>query len=394
MRHASVPVSLLRLVATALLAACDAGGATSAEGTTGATGDLTSASGVATASGTGGQGTTSSGAGGGGAGGGLAAGFVYSPYKDVGIDMNWNTNVISSKVTGASSTAPLLGVIPAKLATVTWAFAAGECGAESWAGIGADALATANVQGFVDAGKSYILSTGGAAGSFTCGSDESFGAFLQRYDSPALLGVDFDIEAGQSAADIDALVKRVKYAQGAHPTLRWSFTLATLAPSLAGSTVAVSMGSDAPDPLGAAGQTTMSAIAANGLSGYLINLMVMDYGGASQSVCVVGANGRCDMGQSAIQAAMDLHDHYGVPYSQIELTPMIGGNDVVDEVFSLADADALSDFVKANGLAGLHFWSVDRDTDCALGYASPTCNSYGRAGTLGFTQRFLANLGY
>ena len=32
------------------------------------------------------------------------------------------------------------------------------------------------------------------------------------------------------------------------------------------------------------------------------------------------------------------------------------------------------------------------DNDCAPGSASPTCNSYGQAGTLGFTQRFVNNL--
>ncbi|WP_256260017.1 hypothetical protein [Burkholderia ubonensis] len=36
---------------------------------------------------------------------------------------------------------------------------------------------------------------------------------------------------------------------------------------------------------------------------------------------------------------MNLHDHWGVPYSQMELTPMIGGNDVAGETVTPADAD-------------------------------------------------------
>lgn len=47
------------------------------------------------------------------------------------------------------------------------------------------------------AGKQYILSTGGAAGSFTCSSDAGFQSFIQKYLSANLVGVDFDIEAGQ-----------------------------------------------------------------------------------------------------------------------------------------------------------------------------------------------------
>ena len=40
------------------------------------------------------------------------AGFVFSPYKDITISMNWNTNVISTAVTGTLS--PVLSVMPAK----------------------------------------------------------------------------------------------------------------------------------------------------------------------------------------------------------------------------------------------------------------------------------------
>lgn len=107
--------------------------------------------------------------------------------------------------------------------------------------------------------------------------------------------------------------------------------------------------------------------------------------------CVV-ANGTCQMGQSAIQAAMNLHDHWGVPYSQMELTPMIGGNDVAGETFTPADADTTAAFVKQNGLVGGHFWSFDRNVDCPPGAASSTCNSIGGVGTLGYTNRFASDL--
>jgi hypothetical protein len=292
--------------------------------------------------------------------------------------MNWNTTVISTAVTGSAQ--PVLSVLPAKAKALTWAFATGECGNENWGGLTPYAVASANVQNFVSAGRFYILSTGGAAGSFTCGTDAGFAKFINTYNSANLLGVDFDIEAGQSQIDINNLVQRVAAAQQTYPKLRFSFTLAT-------------EGGNVTQSLGNAGVMTMQAIKSYGLQRYLINLMVMDYGSTSPSNCVVASNGRCDMGRSAIQAAINLHNAYGVPYSQIELTPMVGGNDTQDETFSLDDVATLATFAKQNGLAGVHFWSLDRDHDCAPGYASPTCNSYGQAGTLGFTNSFISNLG-
>jgi len=292
--------------------------------------------------------------------------------------MNWNTNVISTAVTGTLS--PVLSVKPAKLKEVTWAFATGACGSETWGGLAPAAVAAANVQNFVSAGVKYVISTGGAAGSFTCANDTDFETFVNRYASSSLAGIDFDIEAGQSQADIDNLVARVKASQSKHPGLRWSFTLATL-------------GGNAPQSLGSMGVTVMASIKSHALTGYIVNLMAMDYGSAIASNCTLNSSGKCDMGKSAIQSAINLHNYYGVPYSAIEITPMIGGNDATDEIFSIADASTLSTWVKANGGAGIHFWSLDRDHDCALGYASATCNSYGTAGNWGFTNAFISDLG-
>jgi len=303
---------------------------------------------------------------------------TYGPYKDITVSMNWNTNVISTAVTGTLS--PVLSVKPAKLKMITWAFATGACGSETWGGLAPAAVAAANVQNFVNAGTKYIISTGGAAGSFTCASDADFETFVNRYASSSLAGIDFDIEAGQSAADIDNLVARVKASQSKHPGLRWSFTLATL-------------GGNSPQSLGSMGVTVMNSIKSHGLTGYIVNLMAMDYGSAIASNCTLNASGKCDMGKSAIQSAVNLHNYWGVPYSQIEITPMIGGNDATDETFSIADVTTLSNWVKANGASGIHFWSLDRDKDCAPGYASATCNSYGSAGTWGFTNAFISALG-
>ena len=351
--------------------------------------------------GSGGGGAGGSGGGGSGGGGGSTGGagdaLVFSPYKDTSINMNWNTNVISTNVSG---TATALGTDLAAAGgkTVTLAFATGECGSENWGGVQGAAMATANVSLLMQANVKYILSTGGAAGSFTCASDAGMATFIDRWASANLIGVDFDIEAGQSQQVIGDLVARIKGAHAKYPALRFSLTLATLANN-DGSPTARSLGASVQDSFNVYGDETLAAVKSTlGFTGdpstwpayVTVNLMTMDYGSPSAGVCVV-ANGACQMGQSALQAAYNLADHWGVPYSAIELTPMIGGNDAQSEQFTLADADTVAAFAVGRGLAGVHYWSYDRDVDCPPGAASPTCNSIGNAGTRGYLQRFLSH---
>ncbi len=354
-------------------------------------------SGSGSTSGTGGSGTSGTTDGTSGSGGGsttpttplptgaVAGGFLFSPYKDVTNSLNWNTNVASTSVTGTLS--PLLQVLPAKVPAVTLAFATGQCGSENWGGVAADAVAKANIPLFTSQKRNYVIATGGAAGAFFCASSSGMQAFINRYASSNLVGIDFDIEGGQTQADITALVKSVYDVQASYPNLRFSFTLATL-----GSTNGLA-GSAPNGDLSPLGGYVMNALAKYPLSNYTINLMVMDYGSPGAGVCVVGSDGLCDMGQTAIQAAKNLAARYGVPYNHIELTPMIGMNDVTNEVFSLKDTATMTQWAKANGIAGLHFWSVDRDTPCTSAYASPICSSVPSVPVWGYTQEFIKNLG-
>ena len=344
-----------------------------------------------------GSGSGGSNAGTGSGSGAAPAGLIFSPYKDTSISMNWNTNQISTVVPGAST------LLATDLAAnggkaVTLAFATGECGSESWAGVQGSAMAAANVPLLTGAHLDYIVSTGGANGSFTCATDADFATFVERWASANLVGIDFDIEAGQSQPVIEALVQRIQTAHGAYPNLRFSLTLATLANN-SGATTAMSLGSGVADSFNTYGDETLAAVGSvlgfDGTSAtwpsYLtVDLMAMDYGSPAPGVCVV-AGGVCDMGQSAIQAAYNLHDRYGVPYANIELTPMIGGNDAQTEHFTLTDTDTTAAFAIAQPLAGVHYWSYDRDTDCPEGAASPTCNSLGGVGAHGFLARFIAD---
>lgn len=316
---------------------------------------------------------------------GSAGGFIFSPYKDTTISQDWNTHIISTRVGGGLN--PLLTVLPNRVPAVTLAFATGICGSETWGGVKPDALVAANIPLFTQQNRNYIISTGGAAGSFNCDSADGMRGFINRYASKNLIGIDFDIEAGQSAADILALVKSVHDVQAEFPGLRFSFTLATLA-STNGAAATAPYGD-----LNVTGYNTIKALAQYPISNYTINLMVMDYGAAGAQNCVIGTSGKCDMGKSAIQAAKNLFARYGIANDRIELTPMIGQNDVVDEFFTLADADILSAWARFNGIVGLHFWSLDRDTPCPTSGASPICSSLPDVQDLGFTQRFIQALG-
>ena len=313
-------------------------------------------------------------------------GFIFSPYKDVTINMDWNTYVMGTAVTG--STIPLVGtggLIPGvepNLDAVTLAFATGTCGSENWGGVSPSDLINANIQSLADAGVSYIISTGGVLGIFTCPTGPDLVQFISSYDTSYLVGIDFDIEGSQTPSQIQNLVSAVQYAEEQFPNLRFSFTLATLAAS-DGSYAGVN----------SLGDEVINDILAANLQNYTVDLMVMDYGTASPYVCVV-ANGVCDMGQSAIQAVVNLQHTYGIPDSHIELTPMIGRNDIPDEILTDTDVDTIANYAISNGLAGVHFWSLDRDTPCDtdIQYDSPYCNSLPGTTPLEYTDRFLSDL--
>lgn len=310
--------------------------------------------------------------------------LVYGPYKHLNMAVNPQHPVATSQVTGtpqALTTAPRAVLLPGVTA-LSLAFASGECGQEKWGDLPAQAVADANVAAFNRAGLPYIISTGGEGNVFTCGSDAGMEQFVARYESPMLLGFDFDIEAGQTPEMVNSLLLRIKAAQLRRPHLRLSFTVATHAASDTGQA-----------SLNAQGQQVLAAIRAVQLENYFINLMVMNFGPATPANCVVRAD-RCDMAASAEQAVRNLHSRYGIPLGQIEITAMVGINDVVENVFTPADATALARLVRSQKLGGLHFWSLDRDTPCAVGSpaVSPTCSGLNGHSRLAFSRAFAEGL--
>lgn len=302
--------------------------------------------------------------------------FVYSPYKDLAIWRDQASNVITFGHDDRPRPYIKDGKSQFGTQALTWAFATGECGTETWTGRPGQEVADANVAEFDKAGVGYIISTGGQGGVFTCATDEGMERFIARYASRHLIGFDFDIEAEQTEQQVASLIARIKTAQARHPQLRMSFTIATFAASDG------SKGS-----LNAQGESILKAIRASGLQDYVINLMVMDFGDARNANCVV-RKGVCDMGASALQAVRNVNARYGVPVKQMELTAMIGVNDVVANVFSIRDVDVLVKAVPKLGLAGLHFWSLDRDTPCKAAGALATCSTLEQVRSGEFAKAF------
>jgi hypothetical protein len=111
-----------------------------------------------------------------------------------------------------------------------------------------------------------------------------------------------------------------------------------------------------------------------------VDIMTMDYGDGA------APNPGGMMGSYAIDAATatdaQVASVLGISddaaWSKIAVTPMIGVNDVTDEVFTLADARQLEAFAAGKHLAWLSMWSATRDTGCAGGAqssAQPMCSS-------------------
>ena len=312
--------------------------------------------------------TTASGGGGGGGGK-----VTFAAYKDVTLNADFNTGLQRSGVTGTVQ--PVTSAMPNQ--TLVWAFATGSCDSESWAGISPSMEAT-NVQAFVNAGKHYIISTGGANGSFDCSSGQGLINFINRYNSANLVGIDFDIELGQSQQLIDNLINATKVAEGQFPNLQFSFTIQSL-------------GTTAANPItgGSAGTTVVNEIKRLGLGGnYVVNLMTFDYGSTNPNNCVV-ANGACDMGNSAIAAAQALNQQSGIPFNHIGVTMMIGRADTQDEVTSQHDIDTIDAFVLSNGLPLIRYWAFDRDTPGGGGSSSSGTN----VPALAYTREFMNSLG-
>ena len=292
----------------------------------------------------------------------------FAPYVDMG---GWPVPdlLAVSQATGASLvTAAFLQATPD--------------GRLGWAGLSALEPGGANEQAqaidksisdFQAAGGDVMISLGGAAGTSLAqsyvarglGAQDLANAYAEVIDTYGISHIDFDIE-GYAVADPPSIAlnsQALKLLQQAKPEVQIWYTLPVL-----------------PTGLTADGLNVVESALKAGVDLAGVNVMAMDYG---ESAAPTSGPDAQTMGTYAIRAGEStyaqlsaLYGTYGKTYgySQLGITPMIGVNDVLTEVFTLADAQALEDYSRAKGLGMLSFWSVTRDNPGTLGQATPTAS--------------------
>lgn len=240
-------------------------------------------------------------------------------------------------------------------------------------------------------GGTIAISFGGLANhelASVCTDDarlkKAYSAVVDRYD---LTTIDLDIE-GAALADQAAVARQAKAVsalqkerQAAGKNLSVWLTLPV-----------------APTGLTAEGTSAVEQMLAAGVDLAGVNIMTMDYGESR----VAGQS----MLQASVGAAEATHAQLGTAYAgaqqelgvqtlwrKIGLTPMIGQNDVVAEVFTLADAHGLSDFVREKGIGRMSMWSLNRDAECSPNYATLSVVSDACSGVPQGDVRFAQVLG-
>ncbi|WP_205876006.1 cellulose binding domain-containing protein [Mycobacterium camsae] len=248
-------------------------------------------------------------------------------------------------------------------------------GQPAWGGFDAYSIDGGNLRYLIDnqiaamhtAGIDATISFGGAANQELALTTPNAEALAAKYtsvmDEYGIRKLDFDIE-GAAQGDVASLTRRSQaiamlQAEGnsSGSPVEVSFTLPVL-----------------PTGLTHVGMGVVTNAIANGVDIAHVNIMTMDYFDPSLSY-----DGK--MGDYAIQAATAVHDQL-VPlypsktdaeiWAMIDVTPMIGVNDNPVEVFTLADAQKLTDFAETKGLGGVHMWSANRDYPGPVGTLTNT----------------------
>lgn len=280
----------------------------------------------------------------------------YKPYVDLTINTRWSNETNQQEPQDLVTKSAESNVKNFTLAFIT---DAGSCQAawgsqpmyavsNNWGAHLTDAMRKAGIK--------YTVAFGGATGddmSKACDDNALINTYEKILSVYQPDGLDFDIENG--SADVTKIMRVLTKIQAGHKDVTISFTLPTL-----------------PEGLTADGMNVVKAAHAAGLK-FAVNIMAMDYGPAYNN----------SMGDYAIQAANSLFAQIkkiapektdAAIWNMIEVTPMIGVNDVNIEEFKLADADKLRQFAIQKNLNSLSIWSFFRDTPCDSKWASPICS--------------------
>lgn len=129
----------------------------------------------------------------------------------------------------------------------------------------------------------------------------------------------------------------------------------------------------APQGLTVKGTDAVSQMLKSGVDLAGVNVMTMDYSNSK--------NKGQTMQNASEKALIETHRQLGILYKlsgfnlsnatlwkKIGATPMIGQNDIPDEIFSLKDAIGFNKFTVSKGIGRMSMWSANRDIACGGNY--------------------------
>jgi chitinase len=208
-----------------------------------------------------------------------------------------------------------------------------------------------DVKAFIAAGGHVKASFGGADGSYVesqCADASSLASAISSFvDATGITDLDFDIEQDPMETDAvnamrGAALKTVQDSKG----IKVAFTLPAN-PSPGGG-------------LTGEGESVVSNCVSAGVTISHVNFMTMDYGdsygGSALAPVVIGTLNDGHAQIMKLIPGITSEAAWGV----VGVIPMIGKNDD-SEVFSLADAKTVAQFVTTNRVGLSSFWSIDRD---------------------------------
>lgn len=293
---------------------------------------------------------------------------IYSPYKDLTMGVQWSKTPVEPEDLNMLSQKS--GVKDFNLAFIV-ANSSGSC-SPAWGGYaqlpasGSNAFGKEMIAKLRTNGGSATLSFGGENGTYLSQACTTSTALAQQYESVVEAyqpkHIDFDVEGTQvtNTGAMQRMIAALKIVKQKYPSMIISFTV-QVAPK---------------DGLNSNAKAVLSEAAKAGLDYQLVNIMAMDYGSYN-------APDPNKMGEYAKQSAQQTFNFLKTIYpnksdaalwGMIGITPMIGANDVVPEVFTLSDAKNLVSWSKQKGIKFLSSWSIDRDKPCNNTEASPTCS--------------------
>ena len=281
-------------------------------------------------------------------------GPVFSPYVDM-------TLKPGEDIVGMAAAAGL------KALTMAFIQSNGN-GGIGWGGLGTisndvfpnGSSVLSNVQGLQAELVNVTISFGGAAGIDPAVAATSASQLQAEYQSVinryGVKSLDFDIEGsaiGNTAAN-KLRDQAIKALELANPDLKVSYTIPVL-----------------PTGLITSGMNLLSQARADGVRIDTVNIMTMDYGSTVDNGGKMGLDAIL-----AIQAVEGQLDSLGMSSTKVGVTPDIGVNDIVSEVFTLADAQQLVSYAATDSrVSELSMWSLNRDNGSGAGATTSTPTS-------------------